>query len=68
MSWQEAKDIILSTLALGVGSFLIQEIKEMRKSVQNLNEKFGIYMDRTDNLDKRVEALEPMRGKGVKRK
>lgn len=73
MSWQEAKDVILGALSLGIGGFLISELKELRHSIEDLNTRLATILERTSNHEKalfshaeRLNKLE-VKGKGASR-
>lgn len=55
---QQIKEAVLSFLAAGGVAILAFEIHALRKSVERLNEKMAVILERTETHERRIERLE----------
>jgi hypothetical protein len=58
MDWNHAKDAILGFLGVGVCTILIYEMHALRTSVNDLNEKIAVILERTTSHEHRISKLE----------
>lgn len=58
MDWPSVAQGIFYFLALAVSVWVGRSIDEMRKSVESLNIKMAVYVERSDNHEKRITKLE----------
>lgn len=55
---EEIKNMILNFLAAGGVGILAFEIHALRKSVESLNEKMAVLIERTESHDRRISRIE----------
>lgn len=58
MDWSQAKDLIIEFLAAGICTVLVYELHELRTSVNSLNEKMALIIERTTSHETRISKLE----------
>lgn len=58
MDWQTVAQGLFGFMALSIAGWVAFSIDRMRESVEQLNVKMAVIVERTDNHEKRLERLE----------
>lgn len=58
LDWAQAKDVILEFFAGGIAMWLIHELHEMRKSIDQLNLQIAVVLEKNSRLERDFEKLE----------
>ena len=68
MTWQDAQSEILKYLSAGAVGMLIFEIIKSRKSLEELNIKLAVFIEKTAGLTDRVSRIEMQKKTGSARR
>lgn len=58
MDWQSVSQSVFAFMGLAIAGWVARSLDKMRESVEQLNVKMAVIVERTDNHEKRLERLE----------